>query len=401
MRACEVAVVGAGIVGAATAAELTARGVDVVLLDAGEVAGRTTGLGEGNVLCGDKEPGPELELAVAGLALFDELEAELGEAARIRRKGALVVHPDATTWAAEPARVAALAAAGVEAELLGADELRDREPQLTAPLRGASFFPRDLQCAPRPIARALAERGGRVRPGCRVEAVAVEAGRANGVRTQAGDLAADAVVVAAGPWSRALCEDAGVALPLEPRKGQLLRLEAPAGPRPWLGHKVVEAGYLSSVASADAGLQVSAVVETTWEGDVLVGSSRERRGFDATVDPRVGEAMLARAARIAPGVRSLRVADAWSGLRPWLPDGLPAIGPAGAVDGLWVATGHEGAGVALGPVTGRVVARALCGEAPLVDLDPLAPGRFGAAAGTAGKRAGAPTPASPPRRPGP
>src|ERR671935_619156 len=85
VRPCEVAVVGAGIVGAATAWELSVRGVDVVLLDRGEVSGATTGLGEGNVLCSDKEVGPELALTVAGLGIYDELEQRLGTVARIRR----------------------------------------------------------------------------------------------------------------------------------------------------------------------------------------------------------------------------------------------------------------------------------------------------------------------------
>ena len=399
MSACEVAVVGAGIVGAAVAAELFARGVDVVLLDAGEVSAGTTGLGEGNVLCGDKEPGPELGLTLAGLALFDELEAELGERARVRRKGALVVHPDAATWAAEPGRVAELRACGVAAELLDAAEVRAREPRLAGPLHGASLYPRDLQCAPRAIARALAGCVARVRTGCRVDAVALADGRVAGVETACGPLAADAVVVAAGAWSRPLCEAAGLPLPLEPRKGQLVRLAAPRGPAPWLAHKVVEAGYLGSVASAAAGLEVTTVLETTWDGDVLVGSSRERRGFDLAVEEGVGDAILERAARLAPGVRGLPVAEAWAGLRPWLPDRLPAIGASRAVPGLWVATGHEGAGVALGPVTGRAVAQALCGEAPLVGLEPFAPDRFDAASAD-GRGAGAPTPAPPPRRPG-
>ena len=105
VRPREVAVVGAGIVGTATARELAVRGVDVVLLDAGEVSGGTTGLGEGNVLCSDKDGGPELELCLRGRELFDELDERLGDEARIRRKGALIVHPDEVTWAAEPARL--------------------------------------------------------------------------------------------------------------------------------------------------------------------------------------------------------------------------------------------------------------------------------------------------------
>jgi D-hydroxyproline dehydrogenase subunit beta len=376
VKSCEVAVVGAGIVGAATAWELHARGVDVALLDRGEVSGATTGLGEGNVLCCDKEVGPELELTLAGLDVYEELEAVLGEQARIRRKGALVVHRSDETWANEPQRVERLRAAGVQGAVIDLDEVGAREPELTGELAGASFFPADLQCAPRAIARALAGTLPRVHTGLEVQGVAIEGDRVTGLRTSDGLLACDAAVIAAGPWSRALAEAAGVALPLEPRKGQLVRLTASTRDERFIRHKVVEAGYLGSVASVDAGLQVTTVLETTWEGDVLVGSSRERRGFDLSVDDAVSDAMLEQGFALMPGLRALRRDAAWAGLRPWLPDHLPAIGPSGAVVGLWLATGHEGSGVALGPVTGRLVAQLYAGEPPIVGPGPFSPDRF-------------------------
>ena len=377
MKSCEVAVVGAGIVGAATAWELHARGVDVALLDRGEVSGATTGLGEGNVLCCDKEAGPELELTIAGLRVYDELEERLGDAARIRRKGALVVHRRQDTWAGEAVRVEHLRAAGAQGYLVEVDDVRAMEPELTGELAGASFFPADLQCAPRAIARALADALPRVHTGVEVQGVEVQGERLTALRTSEGALACDAAVIAAGPWSRALAQSADVALPLEPRKGQLVRLAAATRDARFIRHKVVEAGYLGSVASVDAGLQVTTVLETTWEGDVLVGSSRERRGFDLTVDDAVSEAMLEQAFALMPGLRALALDTAWAGLRPWLPDHLPAIGPSSAVAGLWLATGHEGAGVALGPVTGRLVAQLYAGETPVVDPAPFSPDRFG------------------------
>jgi D-hydroxyproline dehydrogenase subunit beta len=380
----DVIVVGAGIVGAACARELAVRGVQVTLVDRGAVSSGTTGLGEGNVLASDKDAGPELDLTIAGLAVFDELDARLGDEAQIRRKGAFIVHPEADTWAAEPERVARLRAAGVAAELVDGAAVREREPLLTGDLHGASFFPGDLQCAPRAITLALtreaAVAGAAVRPGTTVEAVVVDrARRVRGVRLAGGErIAAPAVVLAAGAWSAGLAATAGLELPVAPRWGQLVRLAAPdggAGPR-LVRHKIVDGSYLRSVASAEAELQVTTVIETTWEGDVLVGSSRARRGFDTAVDPAVSAAMVARAARLMPLLRDLPVTAAWSGLRPWLPDHLPAIGPSAHAPGLWVATGHEGAGVALGPVTGRLVAQALCGERPAVRLAPFHPDRF-------------------------
>jgi glycine/D-amino acid oxidase-like deaminating enzyme len=378
--------------------------MSVCLVDRGAVSGGTTGLGEGNVLCCDKRPGPELGLAVRGLALYAEIEELLGDEAGVRRKGALVVHTRPQTWADEAARVSELQAAGVRCSLLSAEEVRLAEPSLSGPLLGASFFPDDLQCAPRAVGRALAREavrlGAVVRTGLEVTRIVVNGSkegepeppvggvaqvaanmrpflvgppRVEGVATAEGPLSAAVVVLACGAWSAELAATAGLFLPVEPRKGQLVRLEH----RPdFLRHKVIDGSYMAAVVSEDAGLQVSTVMETTLDGHVLVGSSRERRGFDLEVDPAVSEAMFASAARLAPGITDLVTDTAWVGLRPWLPGGLPAIGPTRAAAGLFVATGHEGAGVAHGPITGRLVAQAICGEPPELDLSPFDPDRF-------------------------
>jgi D-hydroxyproline dehydrogenase subunit beta len=373
----DVLIVGAGIVGCATAYELTKRGATVTLVDRGEVSGGTTGLGEGNVLCSDKDAGPELDLAVAGMPLFDELEGLVGEPARIRRKGALIVHPDEATWAGESARAERLRGAGVNAELLEPEQVRKLEPHLIGAIRGALYAAEDLQCDPRAIARALAawsaDNGATVRPN--THAAAIEPGR--GVRLGDGTLLpAGAVVLAAGPWSGPLAASAGLNLPVEPRKGQLTRLRLPAADLTFLRRKIVDGSYLASVTSGAADRQISTVIETTWDGRVVVGSTRERCGFDGTVDDDLARTVQERAAALVPDVLGLTPESTWVGFRPWLPDGLPAIGPSQAAAGLWIGTGHEGAGVQLGPITGRLLAEAITGETPTVDLSPFDPDRF-------------------------
>jgi D-hydroxyproline dehydrogenase subunit beta len=372
-----VVVVGAGIVGCATAYELTKRGVPVTLVDRGEVSSETTGLGEGNALCSDKDEGPELSLAVAGMPLFDEIDELVGERAHIRRKGALIVHPDEATWRGEPARAERLLAAGVNASLLSADEVRELEPNLTGEIHGALYVPDDLQCDPRAIAQALAawskDHGAEIRTG--TEVTALEPNK--GVHLADGTLLpTEHIVLTTGPWSAPLVATAGLPLPLEPRKGQLTRLRLPEPDPTFLRRKIVDGSYLASVTSTAADRQISTVVETTWDGHVIVGSTRERCGFDATVDDSLAEEVQARAARLVPVLADLEHDSTWVGFRPWLPDGLPAIGPTRAAPGLWIGTGHEGAGIQLGPITGRLLAEAITGETPDLELSPFDPDRF-------------------------
>jgi D-hydroxyproline dehydrogenase subunit beta len=315
----DVLIVGAGIVGCATAYELTKRGATVTLVDRGEVSSGTTGLGEGNVLCSDKDAGPELDLAVAGMPLFAELEGLVGEPARIRRKGALVVHAEQATWAGEPARAERLCAAGVTAELLDPEQVRELEPRLTGAIHGALHVAEDLQCDPRAIARALAawsaENGATVRPHAQVAAIEPRRGVRLGDGTP---LPAEAIVLAAGPWSGPLAASAGLTLPVEPRKGQLTRLRLPTPDPAFLRRKIVDGSYLAAVTSGAADRQVSTVIETSSDGQVIVGSTRERCGFDETVDDGLARIVQERARR--------RLSPTSGVLRPTRPGSVSAPG---------------------------------------------------------------------------
>ena len=234
--------------------------------------------------------------------------------------------------------------------------------------------PDDLQVDPGGTTRALAAELP-VREGAAV--ASVEQGS---VTLEDGErLACEHVVLATGPWAAAL-----TGLPVEPRKGQLVALAAPPG---MIRHKLIEAAYVDAVAAGDEGLALAVVVEQTLDGDeLLVGSSRERVGFEPTVREDVTQTMLERATRFVPRLRDLRVTRSWCGFRPWLPDRLPAIGP--LRPGVWTSTGHEGAGVCHGPISGLALAQMICGEQPQLDPAPFDPRRF-----SAGPRSGSRSPA--------
>jgi D-hydroxyproline dehydrogenase subunit beta len=381
VSAYDVVVVGAGVVGVCTAWELARRDARVCLLDRGAIGDGTTGGASGHVLSGDGDAGPVLELARHGQPLFAELEDHLGPGVHIRRRGALVVHPDEATWLAEPARVQRLREAGVDARLLGPGEVRALEPQLTGAIHGAVHVAGDLQCDPQALTAGLAYElrrlGVDVREHAEVGEIVVEHAAAVGARVGDELVRGRAIVIAAGAWSGQLARSAGMPLPVEPRAGRLVRLRMPAADDSFLRHTVLDGAELAATAATDPERRASTVLETTWDGRLIVGATRERSGFGApAADPELERSLLARAARLVPAIAELRPERSWVGFGPWTPDRRPVIGESSLVPRLWVATGHDGAGVALGPITGRLLAAAIAGDRPALDLAPFGPDRF-------------------------
>ncbi|MBF8175382.1 NAD(P)/FAD-dependent oxidoreductase [Streptomyces olivaceus] len=372
---CDVVVVGAGMVGAACALYAAREGLDVVVVDRGQVAGGTTGAGEGNLLVSDKEPGPELELALLSAGLWTGLAEELGRETEYEPKGGVVVAETPEALAGLETFAAGQRAAGVSALGVTADRLHDLEPRLAPGLAGAVHYPQDAQVMPAlAAAHLLRASGARLRTGRTVTGVLRGPGGAvRGVRTDRGDVHAPAVVNAAGPWGGEVAALADVHLPVLPRRGYVLVTE-PLPPR--IRHKVYAADYVADVASDSAALQTSPVVEGTAAGPVLIGASRERVGFDRSVSLPALRALAAGATRLFPFLARVRALRTYAGFRPYLPDHLPAIGADPRAPGLFHACGHEGAGIGLSTGTGHLIAGLLTGAAPALDLTPFRPDRF-------------------------
>jgi len=381
----DVIVIGAGIVGAACARALARDGARVTLVDRRTPATGTSAHGEGNVLVSDKGPGPELDLARYASSLWPALAAELADelgpqfpSLEYERKGGLVA---ATTDAgARPLLQFALdqQAEGVDARPVEIAEARELEPDLSPAITAAVYYPEDAQVQPVVATEALLASARRlgvtVRPQTDVIDALTTHGRITGVRTSTGLLRADAVVVAAGPWSGGVSERLGAPLPVRPRRGMVIvTTRTPHRIR----HKVYDGDYFGATQSGDAALQTSAVVESTAAGTVLIGSSREQVGFDTRLRVEVLAAIAERALRLFPSLAGASAMRSYLGFRPYVPDHLPVIGADERQRGLWFATGHEGAGIGLAPATGEILAALVSGTVPAVDAAPFRPGRPG------------------------
>ncbi|HEY3981424.1 MAG TPA: FAD-binding oxidoreductase [Streptosporangiaceae bacterium] len=376
-RGYDAIVVGAGIIGAACSYFLARGGLRVGVVERGTVASGTTGAGEGNILVSDKEPGPELELALLSRRLWQELGDELGPAAELEPKGGLVVASGPEQRAALDRFAAAQAGAGVEIDPVEPADLHALEPHLADGLAGGVRYPQDMQVQPMIAAARLLRRarelGAELLFRQEVTGLETAAGRVTGVRTARGVLSAGLVVNAAGPWAGELAARAGAPLPVLPRRGFIVVTEAlPA----LIRHKVYTADYVANVASGSAGLEISTVVEATASGTVLIGASRERVGFDRASSLRVVGLLAARAVALFPVLAEARAIRFYRGFRPYCPDHLPVIGADERLAGLLHACGHEGAGVGLAPATGHLIAQLAAGQPPSLSLAPFAPARF-------------------------
>ncbi|MGW1561258.1 NAD(P)/FAD-dependent oxidoreductase [Streptomyces sp. NPDC002144] len=372
---CDVVVVGAGMTGAACALYAARAGLDVVVVDRGPVAGGTTGAGEGNLLVSDKEPGPELDLALLSLRLWDQLAGELGRLIEYEAKGGVVVATSPGGLTALERFAAGQRAAGVIAEPVAGADLYDLEPHLAPGLPGAVHYPQDCQVMPAlAAAHLLRASGARLYTGRTVTDVLRRPdGTVLGVRTDRGDIHAPSLVNAAGTWGADIAALAGTTLPVLPRRGFVLVTE-PLPRR--IRHKVYAADYVADVASDSAALQTSPVVEGTAAGPVLIGASRERVGFDRSFSLPALRSLAAGATRLFPFLAEVRALRAYTGFRPYMPDHLPAIGPDPRVPGLHHACGHEGAGIGLSTGTGHLIAQVLTAKTPDLDLAPFRPDRF-------------------------
>jgi D-hydroxyproline dehydrogenase subunit beta len=258
---------------------------------------------------------------------------------------------------------------------VGPAELADLEPKLTADVAGGAYYPRDMQVQPMLAAAELLRHAGvTMHTGTTVVGFRKESGAVTGVRTDTGVLAARWVVNAAGTWGGEVAALAGAPVPVLPRRGFILVTE-PLPPQV-VRHKVYTADYVANVASDDAGLETSVVVEGTRAGTVLIGASRERVGFDRSMSLPVLRTLAAQAVGLFPFLADVHLLRSYLGFRPYCPDHLPVIGPDPRVPGLVHACGHEGAGIGLSAATGHLVAQALTGVEPDLDLTPFRPDRF-------------------------
>jgi glycine/D-amino acid oxidase-like deaminating enzyme len=362
-------IVGAGIVGAACAAELAALGMRVEVLDAQGIGGGATAAGMGHIVVMNDSPA-ELALSLYSRELWLQLAPRLRTRDAFARCGTLWLAADDEEWQAARAMHAAYAAHGVATQLLDAPALRECEPAVATSLVGGLRIEHDsIVYAPTAAEWLLTQSPASANIGVRLGAsvISVDATAvtlANGERRGARH-----VIVANGLGARELLPT----LPLQPKKGHLLITDRYPE---LIHHQLLELGYIKSAHHA-TGTSVAFNAQPRPTDQLLIGSSRQFDMTDPAVDMPVLAQMLQRAAHYLPMLPQLNAIRAWTGCRAASPDGLPLIGPSGdGAPGVWLAVGHEGLGVTTSLATAKLLAAQIVGETAAIPVEPYLPRRF-------------------------
>jgi glycine oxidase len=368
-RTTDVLVLGGGVIGCSVAYHLAKAGVEVLVVDQGEVGGQASSAAAG--LLAPLLPfssSPEfVELLLASFALFPalvpELEAASGSCIYFERTGALRTANNAKGVARLQRHLDSWRSWGFQPSLLTGDGARSIEPALSPGICGAVFAPEEAQLkAPALVnafARAAANTGAAFREHTEVVSLQCRSGRVTGVLTAQGEtLSCNHLVVAAGAWSAIGGAWLGLDVPVRPLRGQILLLRQPSSP---IRHILFGEGIYLAPKAGDT---------------VLVGATKDDVGFDTRTTPEGMAWLREAAARLVPALEGSELAAAWAGLRPKTPDGQPILGPVPDWGNVTIATGHNAFGMTLSAITGQLMARlVMTADTPDL-LRPFSPLRF-------------------------
>ena len=358
----DLCIIGGGLLGTATAYFAASAGLKVVLLEEKELASGASGAAFGGVSVGiysyssARVPAAYVAISKASLELYRRLQEELGPPLDFYSPGSLDPFYSEDGLARGRERAHGLNECGVPCELLSPEQIRDIEPAVSNIVSGAIYCPVDGHVTPFCVVWALANAarrlGADIRSRVRVLSLIRSGDRIIGVNTDQGPISADWVVNTAGLGVAPLCQDVGVAVPLDYSRGQMFVSE-PVAP--------VLRTYIHNI-------------KQTPVGTFVIGATRESGTVETVTTIAGTQEVLSWASRLIPALAKLRLMRSWAGIRPVPPDGYPIIGPIDGLEHLLIAVMHRG--VTLAPIVGRVLVDLITKRGTEHDITPYLLSRF-------------------------
>ncbi len=366
MKNPDVVIAGAGLVGLFAARYLLLEGLSVTICEAKYPGSGASGSSEGGILLQTKAEKNLLALTKQSLKIYEEISSTLHPDIEFRKKGSLVVAENEDEVGFVNDRVRFLAELGVVARYFEGSELRALEPCLGKGDIGASWCPEDASVNPLRLTVALCEQirslGGRILKNNPVQRVFSGRGENLQVVSRCETAFPGFFVNACGSWAGILAAGMGCHVPVFPQRGQILVTEPV---EPLLKFVLISSSYLFSKHAREkknGNRSSGCVLDQTESGSILVGSSKEDKGYQSGVSQSVSVQLAGEALRRFPCLADVRVQRVFSGFRPVSKTGHPIVKVMEGFGNVIVATGHGGDGVALAPITGKQVTELVLGK---------------------------------------
>jgi sarcosine oxidase subunit beta len=389
----DVGVIGGGIIGCAVAYYLSRSGASVVLFEKNYICSGASGANQGGMAMQVFDL-KTIPLALASSELYSGLSDELDYDIEYRKNGSILVTRDAYQVPLLERRYDELKRMGLDVDLWDENKLRrfpggDREPFLAVI---ESHF--DVQVNPfratYGLAFAAKRQGVRVLTNAPVAQIKTVKKRVHSVVLETEEeFVCGNVVCAAGPWARQIGQMVGLDIPIEPQRGQIIVTEQTADSEyPY----ILDGGYLMTAYGIKAegedeaarkrhAMGIAGSYAQDAAGNWTIGSSRDMAGFDKTNSPEVLKGMARHLLSFFPGMKDLNCIRFFAGFRPYcVRDGHPILGRSPDLSGFYLAAGHAGEGVALAPMTGKLIAEEITTGKTSISLDDFRYERFTASA---------------------
>ncbi|ALC52622.1 FAD-binding oxidoreductase [Bacillus thuringiensis] len=384
MRHCDVLIIGGGIIGCSIAYYTSKYGRDVTIIEKGEFVSGTSSRCDGNILAIDKDPGFDSQMSLVSQKLVTDLSEELEHSFEYRAPGSILVCESDEEMEAAQQWVNRQKKAGLPFRMLDRQDIREESTFFADDLLGGLECATDSTVNPYLLAFSLLSEaqkfGAKAFKQTEVKSMKIETNGSFVVETTNGTFTAKQVVNAAGVWAPKIGQMLNVNIPIEPRKGHIIV----ASRQQHVGcRKVMEFGYLISkfggkrkVDALTEKYGVALVFEPTESQNFLIGSSREFVGFHTRINNEVIKCIANRAIRFYPKMADMMVIRSYAGLRPWTEDHLPIISRVEHIPNYFIAAGHEGDGISLAAVTGKVIEELLNEKETIIPIEPLRLSRF-------------------------
>nr|WP_153580161.1 FAD-dependent oxidoreductase [Bacillus cereus] len=384
VRHCDVLIIGGGIIGCSIAYYTSKYGRDVTIIEKGEFVSGTSSRCDGNILAIDKDPGFDSQMSLVSQKLVTDLSEELEHSFEYRAPGSILVCESDEEMEAAQQWVNRQQEAGLPFRMLDRQDIREESPFFADDLLGGLECATDSTVNPYLLAFSLLSEaqkfGAKAFKQTEVKSMEIETDGSFVVETTNGTFTAKQVVNAAGVWAPKIGQMLNINIPIEPRKGHIIV----ASRQQHVGcRKVMEFGYLISkfggkrkVDALTEKYGVALVFEPTESQNFLIGSSREFVGFHTRINNEVIKCIANRAIRFYPKMADMMVIRSYAGLRPWTEDHLPIISRVEHIPNYFIAAGHEGDGISLAAVTGKVIEELLNEKETIIPIEPLRLSRF-------------------------